>query len=454
MLEAGAMNGNSPDTLEALLREAQEAGCDAADVLLRTSRSVVAEMRNLALENVERSERTDVGLRVLVDGRQACVSASDTQPHELAGLARRAVAMAKEAPEDPYVGLAETEQIAFDIDATSLDLMDESGPPSVDELIEKGLRAENAARSVGGVEKVESTSAEYGTVSWEFAASNGFSGGYMRSHFGLDCSAIAGTGLEMEVDGYGEERVFECDLSTPEDIGKRAGERVVERFGPTKPKTGACPVIFDERVASSLISHLIAAIGGTAIARGASWLLDDLGEEVLPKGIDLVEQPLRPRSLASRPFDAEGLPQRDKAFVSDGVLKSWILDLSTARQLDLESTGNAFRDASSPPHPGVTNVELTAGSRDRNGLVEEMGTGLIVTSLIGMTINPTTGDYSRGAGGLWVERGRIAGPVSGFTIAGNLRRMLKSIIPGNDARPFASKRVPSLLVEGLVIAGD
>ena len=448
------MNRKSPDILEALLLEAQRAGSDAADAMVATDRSVVAEVRNRSLEHVERSESASVGLRVLVDGRQACVSASDTQPRVLRELASRAVAMAKEAPRDPHAGLADPNQLASEFDDAPLELFDGSETPSVDVLIDRSLRAEDAALSVKGVDKVESASAGCGTVSVELAASNGFSGSYTRSQSGCQCAAIAGTGQGMEVDGYGESRVFDSDLSSPEEIGGKAGDRAVERLGPSRPKTGAFPVIYDERVASSLIAHLLSAINGTAVARGASWMLDALGEEVLPRGIDILEQPMRRRSMASRPFDAEGLPQGESAIVADGKLKRWILDLATGRKLNLESTGNAFRGLSSPPSPGVTNIEMTAGGLDRDGLAEEMGTGLIVTSLLGMTVNPTTGDYSRGAGGLWVEGGKVRGPVSGFTIAGNLKRMLKTVVPGNDARPFVSRRVPSLLVEGLTIAGD
>ena len=448
------MNRKLPDILEALLAEAHRAGSDAADALVTTERSVVAEVRNRTLEHVERSESANVGLRVLVDGRQACVSASDTQPQVLRELAERAVAMAREAPRDPHAGLAEPHQLASEFDLAALELFDASDPPSVDVLIDRSLRAEDAALAVAGVDKVESASAGCGTVSVDLAASNGFSGSYTRSQSGCECAAIAGTGQEMEVDGYGERRVFDSDLATPEETGGRAGTRAAERLGPTRPKTGAFPVIYDERVASSLIGHLLSAINGTAVARGASWMLDALEERVLPRGIDITEQPMRPRSMASRPFDAEGLPQGESAIVLDGKLRRWILDLATGRKLNLDSTGNAFRGLSSPPSPGVTNIEMTLGDLDRSGLAEEMGTGLIVTSLIGMTVNPTTGDYSRGAGGLWVEGGKVRGPVSGFTIAGNLKRMLKTVIPGNDARPFVSRRVPSLLVEGLTIAGD
>jgi PmbA protein len=224
--------------------------------------------------------------------------------------------------------------------------------------------------------------------------------------------------------------------------------------GASKPPTGAWPVIYDERVASGLIGHLVQAVSGTAIARGASWLKDALGEQVLPGGLDLVEDPSRPRTGGSRPFDGEGLPAVRRLLVEDGVLKGWTLDLATGRQLGMPSTGNAARGTSSPPSPAVGNLTLTEGTVTREELMAEMGTGLLVTSLIGASINPTTGDYSRGASGFWVENGTIVRPVNECTIAGNLRAMLKSIRPANDARHHLSRVVPSLLVEGLVIAGS
>ncbi|MDP5346890.1 MAG: TldD/PmbA family protein, partial [Paracoccaceae bacterium] len=249
-------------------------------------------------------------------------------------------------------------------------------------------------------------------------------------------------------------RIFQADLRSPEDIGQSAGRRAVERQGARKPKTGTYPVLFDERISSSLIGHLLAASNGSAIARGSSWLLGALGQPVLPDHLSLIEDPLRPRATASRPFDAEGLPTQRRAIVQDGILTGWTLDLATARKLGMQSTANAARGASAPPSPSNWNVALTQGSASRDDLIRDMGTGLLVTSMIGSTINPNTGDYSRGASGLWIENGQIAYPVNECTIAGNLRDMLRRIIPANDARLHLSRVVPSLLVEGMTLAGD
>ena len=274
-----------------------------------------------------------------------------------------------------------------------------------------------------------------------------------RTGHSLQAVAICGEGTAMERDYAFESRVHLAELPDPAEVGRLVGERTAARAGAGKPPTGAFPVVYDERVASGLIGHLVQAINGTAIARGASWLKDALGERVLPAGIDLVEDPLRPRIGGSRPFDGEGLPVARRVLVADGILRGWTLDLATGRQLGMPSTGNAARGTSAPPSPAAGNLALTQGAATREELLVEMGTGLLVTSLIGASINPTTGDYSRGASGFWVENGAIVRPVNECTIAGNLRAMLQTIRPANDARAHLGRVVPSLLVEGLVIGG-
>jgi PmbA protein len=238
-----------------------------------------------------------------------------------------------------------------------------------------------------------------------------------------------------------------------DEIGRLAAERTLQRVGAVKPRTGTFPVLYDERVASSLIGHLLSAINGSSIARGSSWARDLLGKPVLPAGLSLVEDPHRPRISSSRPFDGEGLATRRRAIVEAGVLTGWVLDLATGRKLGMPSTANASRGTGAPPSPATTNIDLTPGQVTRDDLLAQMGTGLWITSMIGSTINPTTGDYSRGASGFWVENGRISHPVHECTIAGNLRDMLLRIIPANDARAHLSTRVPSLLIDGMTLAG-
>ena len=444
---------NLADLAEQLLDEASRAGADAADSIAVKDHSLQVDVLNGALEQGERSEGADAGLRVFVGNRQACVSGTDMRKSALAEMAMRAVAMAKEAPEDRYAGLADADQLAVQISLAPLEMQDPTSAPSPTECERMALETETAALAVQGVSKVDTAAAGCGEYAVHLAATNGFSNGYRRTYRFIACSAIAGDSLKMESDYRSEMRVFASDLPSPSEIGTTAGERAVSRVRPSRPRTGAFPVIFDERVAASLVGHLLSAANGTAVARGSSWL-ESLGSKVLPECIDLVEEPQRPRSMASRPFDAEGLPSVKRSIVSQGNLKTWILDLATARKLEMESTGNASRSTSAPPSPSVSNVSLTQGDRSKIDLMREMGTGLLVDSLIGLTINPTTGDYSRGASGFWVEGGEIVGPVSELTIAGNLKQILKSIVPANDARPFANFRVPSLLAEGLVIAGE
>lgn len=441
------------DLTAALIDAARRAGAGAADAMAVRGRSVTVDVRGGALEQAERAEGVDIGLRVLIGGRQATVSASDTAPGTIATLAERAVAMAREAPEDPHAGLADPAQLARDWDLAALELCDPAAEPAPDALGDMAERAEAAALSVTGVSQVQSASASYSLREVHLAATNGFAGGYARSGTSLSCVAIAGTGTGMERDHDGDSRVFSRDLRAPEEIGQRAGARAVERLGARKPPTGAWPVLFDERIAASLIGHLLAAASGSAVARGASWLRNRLGTPVLPEALDLREDPHRPRISGSRPFDAEGLPTAPRLIVERGVLRSFTLDLATARKLGMSPTGNAGRSVGGAPSPSVWNVALTQGAQGRDDLLREMGTGLLVTSLIGSTINPNTGDYSRGAAGFWIEGGEIAYPVNECTIAGSLPEMLRRITPANDARPHLSRVVPSLLVEGLMIAG-
>jgi len=438
----------------ALLEAARKAGADSADAMAVQGTSVAIDMRGGVLEQAERAEGIDLGLRVMVGQRQANVSASDINPDTLTTMAERAVAMAREAPLDPHVGLADPSQLARDWDIAALEMCDPTPEPDARSMQEDAARAEAAAFGIEGVSQVQSASSAYGMRHVHLAATNGFSAGYSRSDRAISCVAISGTGAGMERDYDGDMRIFQSDLRSPEDIGQSAGQRAVERMNARRPKTGTYPVLFDERISSSLIGHLLAAISGSAIARGSSWLLGALGQSVLPDHLSLIEDPLRRRVSGSRPFDAEGLPTQRRAIVENGVLTGWTLDLATARKLGMQSTANAARGTSAPPSPSSWNVALTQGDASREDLLRDMGTGLLVTSMIGSTINPNTGDYSRGASGLWVENGQIAYPVNECTIAGNLRDMLRRIVPANDARPHLSRVVPSLLVEGMTLAGE
>lgn len=437
---------------EALLSAAKSAGADAADAIAVDGTSTSIDIRAGKLEQAERSEGVDLGLRVLVGQRQACVSVSDTSEATIRAVAERAVAMAREAPEDPHVGLADPSQLAQSWDIDSLQLCDDAPEVSAAVLEQDARQAETAAMAVQGITQVEA-SASQSRRQIHLAATNGFSGGYARSSRSVSAVAFTGSGTGMERDWAAEGRIHAVDLPSPEEIGALAAERALARVGARKPKTGAFPVLYDERISSGLIGHLLGAVNGSSIARGSSWLRDALGQQVLPEGLSIIEDPHRPRIAGSRAFDAEGLPTYRRAIVENGILTGWTLDLSTGRKLGMPSTANAARGPSSPPSPGTSNIDLTQGNVSRADLVAQMGTGLLITGLIGSSINPTTGDYSRGASGFWVENGEITYAVNECTIAGNLRDMLMRITPANDARVHMSTRVPSVLVEGLTIAG-
>lgn len=447
------MTSRGEDLTGAALAAARRAGAEAADALLVEEESLSVEVRDGALERAERAESRELGLRVMVGRRQACVAGSDLSDDALARLAERAVAMARAAPEDPTVGLAPPGALAAVRDAHALDILDPAPAPAPAALEARARALENAAAAVAGVSRVDQAGADWQRRHIRLASTNGFSGGYGRSLWALGAVAISGEGTAMERDSRVGMRSHDADLPPPEEIGESAGQRAAARAGARKPPTGAFAVMFDERVAGSLMAHLLAAINGTAIARGASWLGDALGTRVLPAGLDLIEMPHAPRLAASRPFDAEGLATARRVLVGDGVLKGWVLDLATARRLGLESTANAARGTNGPPAPAVSNVVLTGDTRPRAALLAEMGEGLLVTQLMGASINPTTGDYSRGAAGFWIEGGEIAWPVNECTIAGNLREMLPTITAADDADRWRSRQVPSLRVEGLTIAG-
>jgi PmbA protein len=438
---------------EALIAAARKAGADAADAVAVGSAEVGVGVREGALEEAERAESADFGLRVFVGRRQACVSASDPRPEVIATLAERAVAMAREAPEDPWCGLLDPAERGTPADAAALALDDPDGPPEPAALEALALEAEAGARAVTGVSQVESASASWRRSVIALAASNGFAGAYARATASVSVSAIAGEGLGMETDyDYAARRRF-ADLPDPAAIGRSAGERAAARLNPKRPPTGPVPVLYDRRVAPSLIGHILSAVNGAAVARGASWLGDRMGAAILPDWADLLEDPLRVGGPSSRPFDGEGAASAARPIVEKGVLKRWLLDASSARQLGLSTTANARRGTGAPPSPGATNVALTPGTLSREALIAGVERGLLVTSMMGSSVNPTTGAYSRGASGFWIENGAIAYPVTEATIAGTLPEFLPTLVAADDPDPWVATSVPTVRVDGLVVAG-
>ncbi len=445
--------GGRADTLQALVEAARKAGADAADAVLVESASLSVQRRLGKTEQIERAEGFDLGLRVFVgEGgklRQAIVSSTDPAPAGFAALAERAVAMARAVPEDPFGGLADAPDGLVAVD---LDLADES-EPEAEALAERAAAAEEAALAIAGVNNSEGAEAGYGRHTIALATSNGFAGEYRRTSHSLSVTALAGQGTGMERDYDYSYAVHLSDLEDPALLGRRAGERAAARLNPTRPKTARLPVVYDPRVATSLLGHLAGAINGAAVARGTSFLKDRLGQRVLPAGLTVVDDPTRHRGLRSRPFDGEGMKGERRAIVEDGVLTTWILDCRSARQLNLASTGHASRGTGGPPSPSPTNLWLEPGRVTPDALMADIREGLYVTELIGMGVNGITGDYSRGAAGFMIRDGALAEPVSEITIAGNVRDMLLNLAAADDLVFKRGTDAPTIRVEGLTVAG-
>jgi PmbA protein len=437
------------ELLADLLKKARAAGADAADAVLVATTSLGVERRLGRIEHLERAESRDVGLRVFVGKRAAIVAIGRVEPREFAGLAERAVAMARVVPEDPYAGLGEP---AAPADPGPLDLVDPI-EPTVAALIERAAAAEDAALAVPGVTNSEGAEAGWSRVEMALATSAGFVGSYARTSHALSTTALAGSGTDMQRDYDFTSAVHFGDLEDAAEIGASAGKRAVARLKPRRPATARIPVVYEARVAGSLLGHFAAAVNGAAVARGTTFLKDRLESAVFAPGITIHDDPTRRRGLRSRPFDGEGLATGARVLVADGTLKSWILDLASARQLGLKSTAHAARGTSGPPHPAPSNLYLAAGTLSPQALMADIDEGLLVSELIGMGVNNITGDYSRGAAGFMIRHGEIAEPVAEITIAGNLTEMFAALTPADDLRFRRGVDSPSVRVEGVTIAG-
>ncbi len=444
------MSGDALDRVEALLGRARAAGADAADAVFVSDVSVGVSVRNGVAEQVERAESQALGLRVFVGQRAAIVSASRLEPGDFDRLAERAVAMARVVPDDRHAGLAGH---GGRFDATGLELEDEAGEPDLARLTEDARAAEAAALAVHGVTQSGEASAGFGRTAIVLATTDGFAGAYRRTGHSISASALAGTGTSMQRDYDYHSTVHRADLDDPATIGTKAGERAVARMDPTRPPTAARPVVFDPRVAGSLIGHLVGAVNGAAIARGTSFLKDRLGTRIMREGIVIRDDPRRVRGLRSRPFDGEGMPTAPLAIVDDGVLRTWLLDARSARILGLASTGHAARGTSGPPSPSATNLTLAAGTVSPAELMGDIADGLYVTELLGSSVNGLTGDYSRGAAGFMIRNGALAEPVAEVTVAGNLLDMFASMTPANDLVLRRATDSPSVRIDGLTVAG-
>lgn len=439
------------DRLNHAIARAKTAGADAADALYVGDASDGIHVRLGQLEDVGRSEGEEIGVRLFVGNRSASVSTSDLSPRALDLLVERAYAMAREAPEDPYAGLAPADRL-LRTTAPDLDLND-SAEPAPELLRARALEAEDAARAVAGVTNSEGASASAGRAVIALVTSTGFAGGYATSSYSLSASVVAGNGADMQRDYAHHSVRHQADLESPAEIGTRAGRRAVERLNPRKLATEALPVVFDPRVGSSLLGHLVGAITGSAIARKTSFLLDQFGKPVFAPGVRIIDDPRRVRGLRSRPFDGEGLPTAETVIIDDGIVTTWLLESASARQLGLAPTGHASRGVSGPPGAGATNLYMAPGSIGRDTLLGGIKRGFYVTELIGMGVNGVTGDYSRGAAGFLIEDGQIGPAVAEVTIAGNLRDMFRELTPADDLEFRHAINAPTLRVDGMTIAG-
>ncbi|MTI00598.1 TldD/PmbA family protein [Roseibium sp. RKSG952] len=431
-----------------LVEAATRAGADACDAVAVTGVSIGSSIRNGKVEETERSEGEDFSLRVFVGNRTAVVSANQISDPDT--LAQRAVAMARVAPEDRFAGLADSHRLLHEI--PTLELLDDTRP-TAQQLTDMAMAAEEAGLQVEGVTKSGGANASWRVAGMVLATSHGFTGSYQSSRFGLDMTAIAGDGTSMERDYDFDYRTFLEDLDNPEAVGTRAGQRAVKRINPEKISTRTTNVVYEARAARSLVGHFVGAINGASIARGTSFLKDAMDTQVFDPSIRITDDPFKRRGAATRPFDGEGTASPVLDLIDQGRLTSWLLDGATARELGLEPNGRARR-AGGGTSPGSTNLTMHPGEKTPEDMMAEVGTGLLVTDLIGHGVNGVTGDYSRGASGFWFENGEIVGPVSEITIAGNLKDMFARMVPANDLDARYSVATPSILIEGLTLAGN
>lgn len=441
----------SLDQLSDLVSRARRAGADAADAIRVDGASLGLSWRLGSLEDVQRSEGVDLGLRVFVGQRQAIVSTNDMSQPALSELIERALAMARIAPEDPFVGLADADMLAKSLIDLDLEDRDE---PSTECLAALAREAEDAARAVKGVTNSEGGGGSWGRNAVALATSGGYAGAYASTSWSVSASVIAGSGTAMETDYDYSSARHGGDLARAASVGTKAGERAVARLNPRKVASAKMPVVFDPRVSNSLLGHFAGAINGISVARGTSFLKRAMDQAVFAPGIRIVDDPHRKRGLRSKPVDGEGVANRRTVLVEDGMLKTWVLDTSSARQLKLKSTGHASRGIGSPPGPSTTNLYLEAGSATPDEIMADIAEGLYVTDLIGFGVNGVTGDYSRGTAGFRIRNGRRDHAVSEVTIAGNLKDMFKALRPANDLNFRYGTDAPTVRIDGMTVAGQ
>ncbi len=438
------------DMLVALIDQARRAGADAADAVYVGDRSTSVQVRLGAVEDVSRAEGQEIGLRLFVGRQSAAVASSDLSRDPLSALVERAVAMARAAPEDPYAGLAPHELLMSGPRA-DLDL-DDGGDPDPAELRPRAEAAEDAARSVALITNSNGASAVASASTFAVATSHGFVGSTRSTGYACSASVVAGSGSGMQRDSSWHSARYLADLEEPEAIGRRAGERAAARLDPVRVKPGPMTILFDPRVATTLLGHFVGAISGGAITRKASFLLGALGSQVFAPEVTIHDDPLRRRGLRSRSFDGEGLPVAASDIVADGVLTTWLADSAAARQLGIAPTGHAVRGVSGAPGAGPSNLFIQPGPRSREAMIAGVANGILVTELIGQGVNGLTGDYSRGAAGFLIVNGELGPPVSEITIASNLKTMFATLEPASDLAIRRGIDSPTFIIPEMMVA--
>lgn len=438
------------ELLQSLIAKALKAGASAADAVMVESTSFGASYRLGKVEDIERSETQDLGLRVIIGQKQAVVSTTDISDRALAPLLERVIAMAKVAPEDKFCGLADPALLATSV--AELDL-DDGTDPSADSLVALAAETEDAALAVQGVTNSGGAGASFGRASISLATSGGFSGHYSGTSHSFSVSVLAGEGTAMERDYDYSSARHRSELEDAAQIGRQAGEKAVRRLGARKVKSGQVPLVYDPRVSGGLVGHFAGAISGAAVARGTSFLKNSMDQMVFAPGITITDDPTRKRGRGSKPFDGEGVTAQPLTLIDDGRLATWLLDTSTAKQLGLASNGRAARGTGSTPSPSTTNLTLLPGTLSPEELIADIKSGFYITEMIGMGVNGVTGDYSRGASGFWIENGELTFPVSEVTVAGNLKTMFAEMSVANDLVYRAATNAPTVRIEGMTVAG-
>ena len=437
--------------VDKMLSAAKKAGADGTDITFISGGGTDVQIRLGKVESAERAEDYQMGLRVFCGKQTATISTSQIDDDNITKLAERAVAMAKAAPEDPYARLATADEQAREL--PDIELCDHTNF-STDQLTDMARSCEDAALSVSGITNSDGASASQNLTDILIATSTGFNASYQRSSFGFSAVVIAEKDGQMERDYDYSSAVFASDLDMPEVIGKEAARRTLARLGARKPVTGSFPILYDKRVSRSLAGHFASATNGAAIARGTSFLKDSMGEKIASAAITMIDDPLRPRGFGTCLFDGETLPVSRQTMIDKGVLQGWFLDLATAAQLGLSPTGHASRSLSGPPSPSPSNLFIEDGAATLEELIKDIENGFYVTELMGSSVSLTTGDYSRGAAGFWIENGEITWPAAEATIAGNLKDMFMSLTPANDSDKRQSLSAPSLRVDAMMVAGS